>query len=217
VLISVVALGVLALLDPLRPVVFVLVLRTNRINATAFLVGWALALSVLFVGVFVVVGGSVSDQATSPRRTWASVVELALGAVLLIVAARRWRRRDGGAAHQVAPAAILRRLDRLDPAKAGLTGALIQPRTLTAAAALVVARERTGPIGLLIGFAVFAIVSTSTLLGIFGYHIWRPQSAELRLADVMSRLESYGPRVFTILCAVAGGYLVVDALLNLLL
>ena len=55
VLISVILLGILASLDPLRPVVFVLVLRTRRINALAFLVGWAVALSLLFVVVFVAV------------------------------------------------------------------------------------------------------------------------------------------------------------------
>jgi hypothetical protein len=49
-LISVAALGLLASLDPLRPAVFVMVLRPEqaRVNAISFLIGWSLALAALF-------------------------------------------------------------------------------------------------------------------------------------------------------------------------
>ena len=214
-LISVVVLGILALLDPLRPVVFVLVLRVNRINATAFLLGWAVALSALFLAVFLLAAGNGSGPASSGQRIWASAAEVALGTVLLIVAARRWQRR-GTTAHLVTPAAVLRRLNRLDPRRAGFMGALVQPRTITVAAALVVARERSGPISFLVGFALFAVVSTSTLLGILGYHIWRPQEAERHLSGLVAVLEEYGPLLITALCAAGGGYLLVDGLLGLI-
>ena len=92
-LISVIALGILASLDPLRPVVFVLVLRTQLVNAIAFLAGWTLALSLLFVVVLVTFAGEISTGADHRHRTAASVVEIAVGATLLIVAASRWRRR----------------------------------------------------------------------------------------------------------------------------
>jgi hypothetical protein len=215
VLISVVVLGFLALLDPLRPVVFVLVLRANRINATAFLVGWAVALSALFIAVFLLAAGDGSGPTSAGQRTWASAAEAVLGSVLLILAARRWQRR-GTATHLVTPAAVLRRLNRLDPRRAGFMGVLIQPRTITIAAALVVARDQSGPVSFLIGFALFAVVSTSMLLGIFGYHLWRPQDAERRLSGLVAVLEGYGPLLITALCAVGGGYLLVDGLLGLI-
>ena len=59
-LISVVVLGVLASLNPLRPAVFVLVLRTQFVNAIALLAGWAVALSLLFIIVYVALAGDVS-------------------------------------------------------------------------------------------------------------------------------------------------------------
>ena len=54
-LITVGLLGLLATLDPLRPVVFLLVLRTERarINGIYFLVGWAAALAILFTAGYV--------------------------------------------------------------------------------------------------------------------------------------------------------------------
>ena len=214
-LISVIVLGVLASLDPLRPVVFVLVLRTRRVNAIAFLAGWALALSVLFTAVFLVVGGDPSGHPSSRQRIWASSAELVLGALLLVVAASRRRRGGSSTSQFVAPAAVLRRLDRLAPLRAGLMGVLIQPRTLTIAAALVVARDRSGVAGIVIGFALFAIVSTSTMLGILGYDLWAPQTAEHRLSALMARLEQNGARLVTILCAFGGAYLVLDGVRGL--
>ena len=182
-LISVILLGILAPLDPLRPVVFVLVLHTKRINALAFLIGWAAALSLLFVVVFVVFGGDISEQPGEDRRTWISVAELLAGVLLMVIATRRWRRRAEMEAKSLAPEAVLRRLDQLGPRQAGVMGVLIQPRTLTIAAALVVARDRSGVLSLLIGFAVFAVVSTAALLGILLYDIRRPESAASRLED----------------------------------
>ena len=70
---------------------------------------------------------------------------------------------------------------------------------------------------LLIGFAVFAIVSTAALLGILSYDVWRPQSARLRLTDVVSTLERQGPMIFTVVCGAGGVYLVADGVRELLL
>jgi hypothetical protein len=111
---------------------------------------------------------------------------------------------------------VLRRLDDLDVRRSAVVGVLIQPRALTTAAAVVVARDRSGALGLLIGFVVFAVVSTAALLGILIYDIWRPESARLRFTDAVSALEWHGPMIFTVLSAAGGSYLVVDGLRDLL-
>jgi hypothetical protein len=216
VLISVVVLGVLASLDPLRPAVFVLVLRTQLVNAIAFLAGWTVALLLLFVIVCVALAGDLSAGLDAGQRTAASVAELLIGAALLAVAAHRWRhRRDQGATRGY-PRAVLARLEHLDVRTAAALGVLIQPRSLTIAAAVVVARDGAGVFGLLVGFAAFAVVSTAALLGILLYDICRPESARARLAVVVSELERRGPTTFTVLAAAGGGYLVLDALRTLL-
>ena len=86
---------------------------------------------------------------------------------------------------------------------------------MTVAAAVVIARDRSGVLGQLIGFTVFAIVSTAALLGILTYDICRPQSARIRLTDVVSTLERQAPMIVTVLCGVGGGYLVLDGLRDL--
>jgi hypothetical protein len=71
VLISVIVLGFVASLDPLRPMVFLLVLRAQFVNTMAFLAGWTLALSVLFGIVFLTFAGDTSTvrgPGNGPRR-----------------------------------------------------------------------------------------------------------------------------------------------------
>jgi hypothetical protein len=211
-----VILGILASLDPVRPVVFVLVLSTRRQNALAFLVGWAFALSLLFVVAFLSLGGDATRPPGSGQRIWASALELIIGVALLGVASRRWSRRHEERRRNIVPKAVLRRLDDLDRRKAGVLGVLIQPRALTVAAALVVARDRSGTLSLLIGFAVFAAVSTAAMLGILIYDTRHHEESRSRLSGVVELLERESARLITIGAAVGGGYLVVDALFHLL-
>ena len=132
--------------------------------------------------------------------------------MLLVIAASRWHRRHDERTGGGYPRAVQRRLDSLDARRAAVIGVLIQPRSLTAAAAVVIARDRSGTLSALIGFAVFAVVSTAALLGILSYDVWRPERARLRMTGVVSALERRGPMIFTVLCGVGGFALVVDGL-----
>jgi hypothetical protein len=209
-------LGALASVDPVRPAVFVLVLSTRRRNAVAFLVGWAAALSLLFALAYVAFGGYGTGSPSSTQSTWASALELLVGISLFGVAVHAWSRRQGATARPIAPEAVTRRLDQLDLPQAGLVGVLIQPRSLTIAAALVAARDHSGIVSLVIGFVVFAAVSTIALLGILVYDVRHGEAAQAKLAAIVERLERAGPLLITIGSAVGGAYLVWDALRNLI-
>jgi len=216
VLISMLLLGVLASIDPLRPAAFALVLATRRQNGVAFLIGWAAALSVLFGLAFVVLGTDTTQPPSSSRQTGASAVLLIIGLVLLVVAARRFRRGKTDATGHVVPLALMRRLDDLDVRRAALLGALIQPTSLTIAAAVVAARDRAGALSLVIGFALFAAVSTAALLGLLVYDTRHPTESRSQLGEIVKLLDREGPRLVTIATALAGVYLVVNSLLNLI-
>jgi Sap, sulfolipid-1-addressing protein len=211
-----VLLGALASVDPVRPAVFVLVLSTRRRNAVAFLVGWAAALSLLFVIAYVAFGGYGSGSPSSTQSTWASVLELLVGIGLFGVAVHAWSRRHGATTRPIAPQAVTRRLDQLDLSQAGLIGVLIQPRSLTIAAALVAARDHSGIVSLVIALFVFAAVSTASLLGILVYDVRHGEDARVRLSAIVEQLERHGPLLITIASAVGGAYLVWDALRNLI-
>ena len=92
---------------------------------------------------------------------------------------------------------------------------MVQPRTLTLAAAVVVARDRSGPISVAAGLLVFAVLSTGALLGLFTYFVRRPDGAESWLAASADWIERASPTLFTIGCAIAGVYLLIDAIHSL--
>ncbi len=192
-----------------------MVLRTGIVNAIALLVGWTLALVLLFLAVVIAFGGDPSTDPSDSQRTAASVVELVVGVGLLAFAVHRWRRRHEATAGTAYPQAVARQLEHLNVRRSAFMGVLIQPRALTVAAALVVARDRDGVFGMLVGFSLFAVASTAALLGILIYAIARPELAALRLTDVVSLLERQAPMILTALFAAGGGYLVFDALWHL--
>ena len=217
-LISVGLLGLLASLDPLRPVVFLLVLRTDRarLNAIGFLVGWLLALAVLFVAAFAAFNAGDSGQPSSSQRTALAAAELILAIVLVVVALRAWRRRGATTARLNPPVRLLRQLERLTPPRSGILGMLIQPRALTIAAAVIVARDRSSAADAVVGIAVFALVSTGSFLGLFAYFVRRPDRAEGRLAGLVERIEQGGPILLTVGCAVGGVYLFIEGIRGLI-
>jgi hypothetical protein len=212
VLISVGLLGLLASLDPLRPVVFVLVLQTDkgRLNAIGFFIGWSLSMAVLFAAAFVAVNASATGRASSTQKTWLSVLELILSAILMTVTLRRWQRRHDTTTRRVTPARVLRQLERLTPRRSGFLGVLIQPRSLTIAAAIIVARDRSGLADAVAGLGVFALLSTGALLALFTYVVRRPDGADSWLAGVANRIERSGPILLTLVCALASVFLLVD-------
>jgi hypothetical protein len=214
VLITVGLLGLLATLDPLRPVVFLLVLRTERARANGiyFLVGWALALAVLFTTGYLAFNARGSGRSSSAQKTWLSALEVLLAVSLLVMAIRRWLQRNKVAARPATPKAVLRQLEHLDPKRASLLGVLIQPRSLTIAAAVVVARDRSSLISYLGGLGIFALLSTVPLIGLFTHYVRRPDIAKSQYGSLAARIEQAGPTILTVVCALGGGYLLVDGI-----
>ena len=92
-LISIGVLGLVSSLDPLRPMDFVMLLRTERarLNAIGFLVGWAIATAVLFGVGLALFNHGASGRPSSTDKIWLSRGEFVLAVVLLAVALRRWR------------------------------------------------------------------------------------------------------------------------------
>src|SRR3954470_21348364 len=93
-------------LSPVPIIAVVLMLGTpaGRRNGPAFLAGWVLGLAVVATIVLLVAGGAGANDGGEPA-TWVDVLKLALGALLLLLAARQWRggpaRRRRGRTAQV--------------------------------------------------------------------------------------------------------------------
>jgi threonine/homoserine/homoserine lactone efflux protein len=214
-LLTILALGLLASLSPSTLVVFIMVLATTRAraNAAAFLIGWTISLIVVFV-VSYLIGGSHTVRTGGGHR-FVSLVEIFLGIGLAYVGVRKWRRRNEVRQSQQGSHGLAARIDRLNPAAALIVGVLEQPWTLTAAAAVVVVHDHKALPIAIIAFAAFTVISTATVAGVYLYFSRHPGEAEAHLEALRDRLVKAGPALFAGISFLVGAYLVVDGALSL--
>ena len=81
-------------LSPIPIIAIVLMLGTPRAraNGPAFVLGWVVGLTI--VGTLVLVAASsLNANEDSEPATWVGVLQLALGALLVLVAVKQWRGR----------------------------------------------------------------------------------------------------------------------------
>ena len=203
-------LGLLASVSPSTIAVFILLLATTRayVNAAAFLIGWGVSLVIVFA-VSYAVGGARATQHGS-GSTAVKVIEILLGAALVFVAARQWRRRNQPRTGSGVTRKFTARLKELHPWEAAAVGVLEQPWTLTAAAAVVLVRHHSAFLIVVFAFVAFALLSTATVGLIFLYYARRPGEAEAHLSDLKDRLAHAGPAIFAIMSAAVGVFLIID-------
>jgi hypothetical protein len=214
-LLTILALGVLASLSPSTLVVFILLLATvrARVNAIAFLVGWGISLGVVFSLSYAAGGAHVLRR--SGGRTALEALEVAFGMALVVVAVHQWRVRHRPRPPSGLTRGMAVRLKDLEPWEAVLVGAFAQPWALTAAAAIVVVRQHTALLVALAAFVLFTVASTATVGLTFAYYSREPGEADARLEALRQRLVAAGPAVGAAVSLGVGLYLVVNGALRL--
>jgi hypothetical protein len=213
--------GLMASLSPATIVVFVLVLGTARarVNAVGFLFGWGISLTIVFAASYALAAsGQISN---SSGRTGVAVLELLLGAALLVFAIRVLRRgttpapQPPNGASRWGTDRLVGRMEALTPVGAAVVGVLKQPWAITTAAALVVAHNHTTGLLAAIAFVLFTVFSTATVALMFVYYSRYPGEAQSRLADLRDRAVSAGPAMGAAVAAMVGIFLLLDGLLGL--
>jgi threonine/homoserine/homoserine lactone efflux protein len=146
---------------PIVAVVLMLAGPRGRVNGPAFVLAWIAGLAAVGVIVIAAMGDEAQAGADGPRG-WVSWLELALGVVLLGVAAREWRGRPRGDAPAPLPR-WLRALDAAGPGRAAAAGvalSALNPKNLVLAVAGATAIAQAGvPAGQEVGaLAVFVVI-----------------------------------------------------------
>jgi hypothetical protein len=215
-LLPIVFLGVLASLSPSTIIVFILLLATARarVNAVAFLVGWSVSLTIVFaIGYFV---GADHSLQHGGGHTALALIEILFGVALIYAAAVRWHRRHRPRTGSGVPKGVASRLRALNPWEATVLGVLMQPWTLTLAAAIVVVRHHLSGVVVIIAFLAFTAISTATVGVTFWYYSRHPGDAETRLSELRERVINAGPALFALVSLLVGTYLIVDGLVDLI-
>jgi threonine/homoserine/homoserine lactone efflux protein len=214
-LLPVALLGLAVNADPGQVVVLTLLLggRHPRRDASAFLAGWAMSLTVCFVAARGLVR-LLPNRVGSIEGTIIAVLEILLATVLAWFAIHEWRRRSRP---PVADAPrVLRRLHNVGPRIAFAAGIFEQPWTLTIAAGMVVVRSQATATETIVAGVVFAATSALSLVAALTYFARRGPSAVARLREIERRVTSAGPAVIAVAAAIAAVAFLADGVHSLL-
>lgn len=216
---AILMLGLMASLSPATIVVFILVLGTARarVNATAFLVGWAASLTIVFAVSYLV--GSSRSTEHGGGRTGLLVVEVLAGCALVVAGVRQWRRRGAASGSSRSDSwgtqRWVGRLNDLGPGGASVLGVLKQPWAITTAAAILLVHHHTPGVVTFIAFVCFTVASTASVGLMYYFYSRRPGEAEAYLARLRDQVTASGPVAFAVAAMVVGVFLVLDGLLGL--
>ena len=191
-------------LEPFPLTGFILILSAEKgtRKGLAFILGWLACLVLVIAAVVLVTGGKPPAPSTAPS-TAVLAVKLALGVVLILFAARQWRRM--GSPRK--PPAWMARLDRLSLWTAAGLAAFLQPWTLVAAgAATVVQAKLSGPASYLT-LLLFCLLATSSFLYLELYAAFSPASAGARLKALRTWLDTHRDQVIIVISLLLGFWL----------
>jgi threonine/homoserine/homoserine lactone efflux protein len=156
------AVGVALSPIPIIAVVLMLVTARGRVNGPMFIVGWLVGLAIVGAVVLAIAGPSASS--TDGPSTAASVVQIVLGALLLVVALRQFRSRPHGDEEPVTPK-WMGAIDTFTPVKAAGAGVLfaaLNPKNLILAVSAATTIAQTAIPGgqQAAAYAVFVLIAT---------------------------------------------------------
>jgi threonine/homoserine/homoserine lactone efflux protein len=161
------ALGVAISPIPIIAAILMLLSPRAKVTSTGFLLGWIAGI-VVATTVFTLLSSALPDDDSSAGRPVLGIIQLILGALLLLLAAKNWRSRPAPGEEAALPA-WMSAIDSFTFVKALGLGFLlsgVNPKNLLLAAAAGVAvgdaALSTGEVALVI--SVFTVVAASTVL-----------------------------------------------------
>jgi len=185
------------------------------VNAVGFLFGWGLSLTVVFALSYAL-ALSGETQGGGGRHAVA-VIELLLGAALVVVGARVWRRgpRAATGSSDWGTQRLVGHMAGLTPFGAAVVGVLKQPWAITTAASLVVVHNHETGLAVALAFVLFTVASTATVGLMFVYYARYPGEAQARLAALRDRMVAAGPAIVALAGMLVGAFLIIDGAIGL--
>ena len=191
-------------LEPFPLIAFLLILSSEKgtRKGLAFVLGWLACLVVVIAAVVLLTGGKPPAPSTAPL-TAVLAIKLALGVVLILYAARQWRRMG----RPRKTPAWMGRLDQLSPLTAAGLAAFLQPWTLVAAGAATVSQAKLSSAAEYLVLVLFCLLATSSFLYLELTAAFRPAAAEKRMTTLRNWLDTHQDQVIVVICLLLGFWL----------
>jgi threonine/homoserine/homoserine lactone efflux protein len=217
---QVLAFAVVVSLSPVPIIAVVLMLGTPRarVNGPAFLLGWVLGLAIAGTIVLVVVGAVGATENDEPA-TWVSVLKLALGVLLVLVAARQWRGRPSDGDEAKMPS-WMKRVDQFTAGRSiavAVVLAAVNPKNLllTVGAAAAIAETGVDAADQAIALAVFVFVATLGPGAAVAIYFVLGARAKRMLDELKLWMAAHNAAIMAVICLVIGVKLIGDGISGL--
>ena len=217
---QVLSFGVGVALSPIPIIGVVLILGTPqaRANGLAFITGWIFGLAVLGTIVLLAASGAGASNSGAPAD-WVSIVKLALGVLLVVIAVRQWHARPRGSAEPELPG-WMKTIDTFTPPKAAGMAVLlsaVNPKNLllVVGAAAAIAQTGASTVDQAVALLVFVLLGTlGPGIPVAIYFLMRERAAAV--LDGMRRwMARENATILAVLCTVIGAKLIGDAISGL--
>ena len=210
------AIGVAISPVPIIAVILMLFSQKARVNGTAFLVGWVVALAAVSAIVYVLShDGNVATSSTaSDSVSWGKI---ALGVVLLAMARRNWQKRPAPGEAAAMPK-WLATVETVSPVKAlglGVALAAVNPKNLIltmGAAAGLAQVPGLSTTDAVVAIAVFVVIASLTIAGPVIYSVVGGARAKATLDSAKTWLTAHNAAVMGVLFLVFGVDLIAKGL-----
>jgi hypothetical protein len=193
-----VLIGLAIALDPLPLTAYMIVLpskRGTRKGAT-FVFGWLVSLAIVVSATVLATGNNPPKPSTAPSLA-ALAVKVALGAFLVVIAVRHYRRMDRPKPPKKPPK-WQAHVDTMSPWFAmGLAPAL-QPWGLIGAGAATVVEAKLSSWESYLALALFCILASASYLAMETYAVLRPDQSLALLARLRSWIDTHTDQVIIV-------------------
>ena len=207
-IIDLIIIGLAITLEPIPLTAFILVLasRGGVRKGAAFIFGWLLSLAVVVAGTVLETGNKPPKPNTAPSLA-ALAVKIAIGAVLLVIALRRWRKMGQPKKPKKVPK-WQTGIDNMSPWFAMVLGPLTQPWGLVAAGVATIMEAKLSSWKDYLALILFCLNSTGVYLVMEIYAGFRPENCRVMLARLRSWIDGHTDQVIIIVSLVLGFWLI---------
>ena len=200
--------GLAISLDPLPLSSLFVLLPSKRgvVKGAAFILGWLVSLAIV-VAITVSATGNQPPRSNTAPSLAALAVKVAIGAVLVGIAIRQWRRMGRPKKPKKTPK-WQASVDNMSPWYAMGLAPLVQPWGLIAAGAATVVQAKVSSFESALALIFFCLLATASYLTLEILAGFRPEKSETVLTGVRTWMNTHTDQVIIIGCLVLGFWLV---------
>ena len=200
--------GLVITLEPIPLTAFILILasKNGTKKGAAFIFGWLASLAIVIAVTILVTGNNPPKSNTAPSLA-ALAAKIAIGAVLLVIAVRQWRKMGQPKKPKKAPK-WQTGIDNMSPLYAMGLAPLTQPWGLVAAGVATITGAKLASWQDYLAIVGFCLIATGLYIVMELYVGFRPDEGQLLLARVRNWLDTHTDQVIIIVSLLLGLWLV---------